>query len=163
EIHFRERLKLLQMPVQLASKPTRWTDGLAAGEVERKPSLTEWPVQGWSRVRTPGGDVAMLTQDAYSLSLNGGLWQWTLLRSPRMAWGGTNPPTYGGRNVHTDQGVHQFRLVLEAGGALSSARLATEARQLAQQPIVFDRYEGMNRPPWGNSPPRPLWTGAEQR
>jgi hypothetical protein len=32
-----------------------------------------------------------------------------------------------------------------------------------QPPIVFDRYEGMDRPPWGNSPPRALWVGAIER
>jgi len=33
---------------------------------------------------------------------------------------------------------------------------------MAQPPIVFDRYEGLNRPPWGAVPPphlqRPLET-----
>ena len=27
-----------------------------------------------------------------------------------------------------------------------------------EPPVIFDRYQGMNRPPWGNYPPRRLWT-----
>jgi hypothetical protein len=41
--------------------------------------------------------------------------------------------------------------------------LETAARQLAMPPVTFDRYEGMQRPPWGAQPPRRLFTGAEQR
>ncbi len=46
---------------------------------------------------------------------------------------------------------------------LEDEALHTAARQQAQPPIVFDRYEGLERSPWGNSPPRRLWTAAEQR
>ena len=40
------------------------------------------------------------------------------------------------------------------------------ARQQVQPPIVFDRYEGLNRPPWGATPPqhlqKPLETNTTQ-
>ena len=32
-----------------------------------------------------------------------------------------------------------------------------------QPPIAFDRYAGMDRPPWGAQAPRRLFTGAEER
>jgi hypothetical protein len=34
---------------------------------------------------------------------------------------------------------------------------------MRQPPVVFDRYEGMNRPGWGPIPPRGLWGPAMQR
>ena len=37
------------------------------------------------------------------------------------------------------------------------------ARREAQPLIVFDRYEGMNRPAWGPVPPRGLWGAAMLR
>ena len=163
EIGFNERFKLLQMPVHLAASPTRRTDGLPGGQVERTAGPTEWPVQGWSRVELADRQLALVTGDSYSLSLDGDRWQWTLLRSPKMAWGGGEPAVYAGRDWHTDQGPHTFDFALCAGEHLEETMLHTAARQQMQPPVVFDRYEGMDRPPWGNSPPRALWLGAVER
>ena len=163
EINFSERFKLLQMPVHLAAPPNRRTDGLPGGHVQRTPGPTEWPVQGWSRVDVADRQLALLTGDAYSLSLDDTRWQWTLLRSPKMAWGGGEPEVYAGRDWHTDQGSHTFDFVLMVGDHLEETGLHTAARQQMQPPVVFDRYEGMDRPPWGNTPPRALWLGAVER
>jgi alpha-mannosidase len=163
EVDFIERFKLLQLPVQLAELPVRRTDGLPGGQVSRAPGPTEWPVQGWSRVELEDLQLALVTGDAYSLSLEGSIWQWTLLRSPKMAWGGGEPKTYAGRDRHTDQGPHAFEFVLHVGEGLEAPVLRTAARQQMQPPVVFDRYEGMDRPPWGNNPPKAFWLGAEQR
>ena len=163
EINFDERFRLLQMPIALAHSPEHWTDGMAIGAVARAPSPAEWPVQGWSRVGLGSTDLAVITNDAYSLSLEGKLWQWTLLRSPRMAWDGGVPTVYGGRDDHTDQGVHAFAFELMAGVGLGEAELRSAARRQAQPPIVFDRYEGMARPSYGALPPRRIWDEAMQR
>jgi alpha-mannosidase len=162
-VNFSERFRLMQMPVQLTATPSVWRCGLPGGHVARAGGPTEWPVQGWSCVEADGTGLAVVTGDAYSLSLNDDLWQWTLLRSPKMAWGGGQPDVYGGRDRHTDQGWHHFDLVLWPGTAIDPAQLHTTARQQAQPPIVFDRYEGVARPPWGNSPPRQLWFEATHR
>jgi alpha-mannosidase len=163
EVNFSERFKLLQMPVHLAAPPARRTDGLPGGQVERIASPTEWPVQGWSRVQLEDRQLALVTGDAYSLSLNGDRWQWTLLRSPKMAWGGGEPVVYAGRDRYTDQGPHTFDFVLCVGGQLDEIMLHTTARQQMQPPVIFDSYEGMDRPPWGNNPPRALWLGTVER
>jgi alpha-mannosidase len=163
EINFSERFKLLQMPVHLAAPPARRTDGLPGGHVQRTPGPTEWPVQGWSRVSVADRQLALVTGDAYSLSLDDTRWQWTLLRSPKMAWGGGEPEVYAGRDWHTDQGSHTFDFVLIVGDHLEETVLHTAARQQMQPPVVFDRYEGMDRPPWGDNPPRALWLGAVER
>ena len=163
EVNFDERFKLLQMPVHLAKPPVHRTDGLPGGWVDRDPGPTEWPVQGWSRVDMGDRQAALITADAYSLSLDENLWQWTLLRSPKMAWGGGEPLVYAGRDQHTDQGQHAFDFVLHVRAHLDDHTLRTAVRQFVQPPVLFDRYEGMNRPPWGNSPPRGLWLEAEER
>ena len=163
DVNFNERFKLLQMPIQLAGSPGRRIDGLAGGQIERTSGPTEWPVQGFSQVVLESSQLALVTADVYSLSLDHDLWQWTLLRSPKMAWGGGEPLVYNGRDWHTDQGQHAFEFVLQAGTTMETTALQTSAKRQAQPLILFDRYEGMNRPPWGNSPPRALWTEAEQR
>jgi alpha-mannosidase len=163
EVNFNERFKLLQMPVRLAEAPVRRTDGLPGGRVDRDLGPAEWPLQGWSRVDVGGRQAALVTADAYSLSLDKDVWQWTLLRSPKMAWGGGEPLVYAGRDQHTDQGQHAFDFVLRVGDRLDEDTLRAAARQNGQPRILFDRYEGMNRPPWGDSPPRGLWLEAEER
>jgi alpha-mannosidase len=163
DVNFNERFRLLQMPFHLAGTPARHTDGLPGGHLQRAPGPAEWPVQGFSRVEAGGHHLALVTADAYSLSLDGDLWQWTLLRSPKMAWGGGEPLVYAGRDRHTDQGHHVFGFVLLAGDRLDEDTLRAEARRQAQPLVVFDSYEGMDRPPWGNSPPRGLWLEAEER
>jgi alpha-mannosidase len=136
---------------------------LAAGLVERRPNPAEWPVLGWSRVEVDGAGLAMLTHDAYSLSLVDGVWQWTLLRSPRMAWGGQNPEVYAGRDWHTDQGPHAFSFLHPAGCAAGRRGTRDQCQAARATAVAFDRYEGLARPPWGAQAPRRLWTGAEQR
>jgi len=163
EVNFGERFSALQMPIALASEPIHRTDGLPGGQIDRQASPTEWPIQGWSRVDLEGTRLAMVTGDAWSLSLDGRCWQWTLLRSPKMAWMGREPEIYAGRDWHTDQGPHTFHFMLQAGDGLDNEALHTRARQQAQPPIVFSRYEGLSRPPWPNTPPRQIWGAAEQR
>jgi alpha-mannosidase len=147
EVLWAERFRALQLTVELPEPPADHTDGLPGGEVRRAVGPTEWPVCGWSRVRADGTDVALVTPDAYSLSLDGGRWQWTLLRSPKMAWGGGRPAVYGGRDVHTDQGAHDFELELHCGPALAADDLHRAARRQCQPPIVLERSEGMARAP----------------
>jgi alpha-mannosidase len=163
EVNFDERFRLLQMPIRFVAAPATWTDGIAGASVERQPGPSEWPFLGWSRVRVGDVDVGLVTNDAYSHSVDGRLWQPTLLRSPKMAWGGGEPVVYAGRDHFTDQGVHRFAFQLWFAGRLTEAGLALAARRQAQPLVVFDRYEGMNRPAWGAVPPRGLWGPAMLR
>ena len=144
-------------------RPGARTDGIAGAEIDRFVGPTEWPFLGWTRMTLMGVDIALITADAYSHSVDLALWQPTLLRSPKMAWGGGKPATYAGRDHHTDQGVHHFSFLLRFGSPLKSTELALAARREAQPLVVFDRYEGMNRPAWGPVPPRGLWGAAMLR
>lgn len=164
EVNFSAQYRLLQMPISLAGKPRDWVDAIPGGHLARPSDETEWPVQGWSRAKLGRVEMAVVSADAYSLSHYQKQWQWTLLRSPRMAWGGGDREAFpGGRDVFTDQGRHTFEFVLWPAKNLKPEVLHRAARRMVQKPVVFDRYDGMNRPPWGNAPPRTMWTGAEQR
>jgi hypothetical protein len=80
-----------------------------------------------------------------------------------MAWGGGEPAVYSGRDHHSDQGVHRFRFDLFFGETVTEHALARAARRQAQPLVVFDRYEGMDRPAYGPVPPRGLWGPAMLR
>jgi alpha-mannosidase len=162
-INFGERFRLLQLPISLGADAEGWTDGIAGARIARESSAVECPFQEWSRVRVGGTDVALTTSDIYSHSVDGRLWQLTLLRSPKMAWGGGEPPIYAGRDHHTDQGVHNFALNLHLGTGASDDAVADALVRSSDPLVVFDRYEGMNRPAWGPVPPRGLWGPAMVR
>jgi alpha-mannosidase len=163
EVNFDERFSLLQLPIDLAAVPSRWTDGIAGAHIDRESSPSAWPFLGWSRLRVGPLDIALVSADVYSHSVDGRAWQPTLLRSPKMAWGGGRPTTYAGRDQHTDQGIHRFTIALALGDDLAADDLTEAARRQAQPLVVFDRYEGMNRPAWGPVPPRGLWGPAMLR
>ena len=163
EVNFDELFMLLQMPTELAGDPVRRTDGLAGGAVVRAPSPAEWPFLGWTRLNLGDTEIGLVTGDFYSHSVDGNRWQPTLLRSPKMAWGGGEPAVYHGRDHHTDQGVHRFVWDLWIADAFGDDDLAGKVRQQARPPVIFDRYEGMNRPAWGPVPPRALWGPAMLR
>src|SRR5579859_1475978 len=167
DVHFCDHLTLLQMPVHLAETPLTWRDGQALGAVERHMDATgrpvEWPVQDWSKMTlSQDQEVALVTNDAYSVSVSEEEgWQWTLLRSPRAAsvaegWA-SEVFLNSGRDSYTDQGEQHFQFQFLASQApLPDALLEQRARQQGQPPVVFDRYEGLNRPPWGATPPQHL-------
>ena len=136
------------MPIALPAAPASWTSGLAGGAITRAPSPTEWPVCGWSYA----GELALVTLDASSVSLSGGCWQWTLLRSPKAAWGGGRPDPYGGRDEYTDQGAHRFAFALHAGPPPAPAELDASARREAAPPLLLERFEGMERRAPGSWP-----------
>lgn len=164
DVNFNERYRILQLCANLPTEPRDWLDGIPGGNIRRKPAQTEWPVQGWSSVKAGNAHLAMITADAYSISHDKRRWQWSLLRSPKMAWGRGQPlDAYAGRDDHTDQGCHTFQFILWPAKRHAPEALDRQAKNLLQKPVIFDRYEGMNRPPWGNSPPRHLWTENEQR
>jgi len=146
DVNFDERFSLLQLAINLASPPRSRTDGVVGGTVMRPPSPVEWPVQGWSRMSYDDVAVALVTQDAYSHSADGSHWEWTLMRSPRMAWAGGEPPIYHGHDWYTDQGIHELSFELHFGVTLPDAALDSAARRMAQKLIRFDRTDGMNRP-----------------
>ncbi|HSP41494.1 MAG TPA: hypothetical protein VLO11_01365, partial [Luteolibacter sp.] len=158
EIVFAERFKLLQMPIQLATPPTSWTSGLAGGQVARRPGPDEMPFSGWDSVLTTGCNLSLHTPDAYSSRLFGDVWQFSLLRSPLMAWTGDSHLPAAMSRCHSDQGWHRFHFILRADDTFDPARCARISDHQTMPPVVFDHYQGMNRPAWGNAPPRRLWT-----
>ena len=146
EVNFDERFSLLQLAINLGSTPQGRVDSVGGATVARGLSPVEWPVQGWSRLRFDGIDMAVVTQDAFSLSADETHWRWTLMRSPRMAWAGGKPPIYRGHDYFTDQGTHALSLDLHFGAALPDAALDHASRRMAQPLVTFDRTDGMHRP-----------------
>lgn len=158
QVVFAERYKILQLPIQLATAPSGWTSGQAGGIVQRNEGPDEMPFCGWDSIRGDESHLSLHTPDAYSSRLLHDTWQISLLRSPLMAWAGDTELPHSFSQRHSDQGWHDFHLILRVDDALDTIRCEKISDHQAKPPVVFDHYVGMNRPAWGNAPPRRLWT-----
>ena len=158
QVVFAERHRMLQMPIALSQAPSGWISGLAGGHVVRKAGHDEMPFCGWDSVQTASASLTLATPDTYSSRVHEDTWQFSLLRSPLMAWTGDTelPPAYIRR--HSDQGFHDFHFVLRIDEQFDASRCERLADHQSKPPVAFDHYVGMNRPAWGNAPPRRLWT-----
>jgi alpha-mannosidase len=143
DIVFVERFATLQLILDLPQPILESQDGAAGGSVTRHPERLERPVLGWSNLTLEDSQLAVATNDAWSRSAFDSRWQWTLLRSPKMAWYGGRPIVYSGRDVHTDQGEHHLSFLLLPGHDLGHRELAQKARELFRPIITHDRYDGM--------------------
>jgi alpha-mannosidase len=126
--------------------------------VKRKPGPDELPFCGWDSVQTSGSSLSFHTPDAYSSSVDGDVWQFSLLRSPLMAWTGDSELAPAFSRRYSDQGWHDFHFILRVDENFDAVRCERVSDHQAKPPVAFDHYVGMNRPAWGNAPPRRLWT-----
>ncbi|MFK7851894.1 MAG: glycoside hydrolase family 38 C-terminal domain-containing protein [Akkermansiaceae bacterium] len=158
QVVFAEKHKALQLPITLASSPTAWISGLAGGCVERQSGPDEMPFCGWDAIELEGAALCLHSPDMFSSRVSEDCWQFTLLRSPLMAWTGDSElaPAYSRR--HSDQGWHEFHMILRAGDHIEPSKCEAHSAHQVKPPVIFDHYVGMNRPAWGNAPPRRLWT-----
>ncbi len=163
EINWCESHRILCLRQELPAAAARWIAAIPGGMLERSAGPVESPVQGWVAARLNRGVVAMITPDASSASMRGRTIEWTLLRSPELAAAGAKPQVHHGRQKIADQGVHRFEIDLCWHSRFDSLRFDQLLHQALDPCVTFDYYLGMNRPPWGNSPPRTLWLAAENR
>ena len=165
EVNFDERYTLLQMPVALAGAGARWTDGIADGHVDRSSGAR--PSGRSSAGRGSGSaalDLGVRDHDCYSHSVDGD--DLAADAAPQSAHGlGRRRPAdlCRPRPAHRP-GRPPFRLHAPLRRPRCRSRPCRGAAPAAPQPlVVFDRYEGMNRPAWGPVPPRGLWGPAMLR
>lgn len=163
EINWCESQRILCLRQMLPTAATAWHAAIPGGVLKRPASEVESPIQGWTAVRVKGGTVATITPDAYSASMRGKTLEWTLLRSPEMAASGARPQVHHGEQKTSDQGVHRFDFHFSVSRRMETEFYEQMLNQSLAPCIAFDYYLGMNRPPWGNSPPRTLWLAAESR
>lgn len=163
EINWCESQRILCLRQKFASAAAAWHAAIPGGVLKRPAGGVEGPVQGWAAVRLQRGVVATLTPDAYSASMRGETLEWTLLRSPEMAASGARPQVHHGEQKTTDQGVHRFDFHLCLSRRMEPQLYEAILNQSLAPCVAFDYYLGLNRPPWGNSPPRTLWLAAESR
>jgi alpha-mannosidase len=109
----------------------------------------EYPMHGWVKF---GGDEApfsIVSESISSVRINEGQLSLTFVRTPVVApiAEGVEPTAFD----VSDAGTVEFDWLITP--ATSPSDLKYELDQLRYPPVVLDRYEGMNRPPWQNTTP----------
>jgi alpha-mannosidase len=161
-IHFQEREKALQLNIQLEEAVEYWMDATSGGFEQRKCSNTEVPFHGWTRGINKDHEFAVVSRDLFSFSHDERNLSFTVLRSSEVARkSGVEEPGSFPRKRYTDQGVYELEFIIIPQS--KGRDLQLELENLKNPPIVMDRYEGMNRPPWKNSPPSSLQEKNEER
>lgn len=161
-VHFHELEKQLQLNIQLEDEVEIWTDATSAGSLKRESSDVKLPFHGWTKGIHENGSFGVISRNLFCFSHDKNRLDFTLLRSPKVASGvGTESTSTVSREIYTDQGIHEFEFVIIP--QCENYDMAQELEKLMLPAIVMDRYEGMNRPPWGNSSPVRLQEMNEER
>jgi hypothetical protein len=81
--------------------------------------------------------LAIAAPDVFSVSVADNAVNMTLLRSPYAAWHDPTPLDYRDDYPFTDQGDHEFHLVLWSHG-LEGDQIARQVRQMTMPPVIWD-------------------------
>ncbi len=157
-IWFQEQERLLQMNFQFADKFTSWVDSHSSHYVNEMTSAAECAFRGWIMGRNQDRQFGVFSEDVFSASFTENELSLTLLRSAAI------PEPYNASMFQfTDQGYHLFRIQLLPDCKVRPEDLPQYWLNPSAQPIVWDRYEGMNRPAWENATPPHLQEANEKR
>jgi len=142
-VHWAERHRVLKLVLTLASGALRRRDGVLGGAIERSLDGAERPMRDWTLLHLrDGGNVAVVSPDAFALDATAERVRLTLLRSPRMAH---HDPCRRSdpRDRFADQGEHEFRFRFYAGKGLREEYLDDQALMLHRRLIVAELTRGM--------------------
>jgi hypothetical protein len=153
-ISFVERGKHLLLNTYLDQPVEVWKVGGMVEEHDRKPDGRMRPFHGWVMGEAAGATLGLVSADVVAARMDARCLSLLLLRAPVDG---------RGLNGNAESGFHTlgWSLIPSAGGDLEKMR--SEWIGLMQRPQMMDFYEGMNRPAWGNQPPRHLHEANERR
>ncbi len=161
KIAFSEAHRHLELNIFLQDAVTQWIDATSAGSQRRDSSEYIHPFHGWTVANGDGSSFAVVSNDFFGFRHNDHCLTLMLLRSP-VQQGDQGDESFELSGAD-DLGVHEFRWIMIPDGEFTKEDLQLEWGKLQQPPVVFDRYEGMNRPPWENSTPVHLQEANEKR
>lgn len=161
KIAFSEAHRHLELNIYLEDAIAQWLDATSSGGQLRSSSDAIHPFHGWTVSHGNPHPFAVVSHDFFGFRHQEHCLSLMLLRSPVQRGAKLND-TFELSGA-SDLGVHEFRWMMMPNCELDGAALGREWVKLQQPPIVFDRYEGMNRPPWENSTPAHLQETNEQR
>ena len=132
-----EALRMLRLRIAGDEPVIRRTDLVSGGPLPRPADGREYPLGGGIYVEGPTAKLAVAAPDVFSAGVCGGDVNFTLLRSPYAAWHDPTPLDYRDDSPVTDQGSHEFHLLLWPAG-LPVAALARHVRRMSMPPLIWE-------------------------
>jgi len=161
KIAFSEAHRHLELNIYLDREVQKWMDATSAGAQERDCSDKIHPFHGWTRSICEGPSFGCVSNDFFGFRHDKNCLSFMLLRSPVQRGFKLNENFE--LSGASDLGVHEFSWVMIPQCEMSADAIHRELVEIQHPPICFDRYEGMNRPPWENSTPYHLQETNERR
>ncbi len=133
-----ETLKRLSLRIAPPGEITKRLDLVSGGPLQRPLDGLEYPLNGGLVVETGRGTLAVIAPEVFSVNADPQGLGLTLLRSPYVAHHDPFPAAERPDHPVTDQGRHEFDLLLWPGCAMDLAEPERLARQMLMPPIIWD-------------------------
>ena len=143
-VHLRVRVvwgevrRRLVLTVEPPSRIVERTDLVSGGPLRRPLDGLEYPLGGGMLLATECGPAGIVAPEVFSASVDERCARLTLLRSPYAAHHDPFPAGARPDQPATDQGTHEFELVIRPGCDGGIGAVERLARQMQMPPIVWD-------------------------
>lgn len=142
---------VLKMIVDTGQPIAARCDGLPGGYQYRKLDGQEYPMHDWTIIESADAtELGIICPEIFGLDVSADSARLTMLRSPRYALHQMDLPAKDDPaqfpTDFTDQGEHEYRLLIRAGTQLDPTKLQRIAYQLQQPPIHWDPPYRKNYP-----------------
>jgi len=162
-IAYVEAFRHLELNLYLENSVENWNVATSSGGQISKSSNQIHPFHGWISSVGESRRFAVISDDFFACRHSEQCLTFLMVRSP-VSWesqnGTSSQPCFSGAS---DLGLHEYRWVMIPDCTIDAKGLENELLDIQQPLIVFDRYEGLNRPPWENSTPANLQESNELR
>ena len=130
--------QLLRLRVAAPGSIDKRLDLVSGGPLERPLDGLEYPLNGALVVAGPDCSMAIAAPEVFSVSADRGGVSLTLLRSPFSSHHDPQPADERPDHHVTDQGWHEFDIVLKPNVPLDLAAPSQLAREMLMPPVVWD-------------------------
>ncbi len=141
-VNWNQHLQVLKFNMPFISNITGRLDGVPGGFVPRSQNEQEFPIMDWTLLKMEDEkNIGVVCPDCFGLDGIGNTLRLTLLRSPAYAW--HDPRKLEDKDFYrwTDQGEHEFRLILIDNASPES--LQNLAISEHRPPVCYDWTKGM--------------------
>jgi alpha-mannosidase len=134
------RHALLKCNVKNATGFDSRVDGIPGSFQQRPLDGSEFPFHDWTmlNIKNTNDKLALISPDVFGLDCESQIMALTLLRSPVYAHDLGTKLNPNWEYDYTDQGRHDFRMLIYLGEKITTEEVSKISRQIQQPPVIWD-------------------------